>query len=183
MTLVPVGKGGSDRDYFRVTVPGRDPFILMRYGRFARGEQLLRRDRRFSPGDRCGGSRIFGHDPERGLLLMEDLGDEDLFAFRNAPWDLRRRLYEKTLAIVSRLHAFPPDRFPAGDIRLMPGFGAELYRWERDYFREQCVTEDLRHQPDSDAEEEALETELGALAGASWKRPRRLFTAISSPKT
>ena len=31
--LAPVGHGGSDRDYFRVTIPGRDPFILMRYGR------------------------------------------------------------------------------------------------------------------------------------------------------
>ncbi len=57
MTLVPVGQGGSDRDYFRVTIPGRDPFILMRYGRFARGEHILRRDRRFSPENRRGGSR------------------------------------------------------------------------------------------------------------------------------
>ena len=83
--------------------------------------------------------QVFGHDPEKGLLLMEDLGDEDLFTYRNAPWDLRRRLYEKTLTMVSRLHAFPPGRFPSGDIRLMPAFGPELYRWERDYFREHCV--------------------------------------------
>ena len=106
---------------------------------------------------------VLGHDPRRGLLLMEDLGDEDLFTCRNAPWDLRRRLYEKTLAIVSRLHAFPPGCFPSGDIRLMPGFGTELYRWERDYFREQCVSKTCGIRL-TGGEDEELETELAALA-------------------
>jgi hypothetical protein len=161
--LAPVGQGGSDRDYFRVTVPGRDPFILMRYGRLREENNLYAAIAGFLRGINVAVPEIFGHDPERGLLLMEDLGDEDLFALRNAHWDLRRRYYEKTLAMVSRLHAFPPGHFPAGDILLMPGFGPELYRWERDYFREHCVKKTCGIRLTGE-EEEALEEELGTLA-------------------
>ena len=161
--LVPVGRGGSDRDYFRVTIPGRDPFILMRYGHSHEENHYYAAIASFLRGIGVAVPDVIGHDPRRGLLLMEDLGDEDLFTCRNAPWELRRRLYEKTLAIVARLHAFPPGCFPAGDIRLMPGFGTELYRWERDYFRKHCVSRtcDIRLTGGEDGE---LETELAALA-------------------
>ena len=33
VTLTPVGKGGSDRAYFRVAAAGWPPAVLMRYGR------------------------------------------------------------------------------------------------------------------------------------------------------
>ena len=161
--LVPAGRGGSDRDYFRVTIPGRDPFILMRYVHSREENIYYAAIAGFLRGIGVAVPDVLGHDPRRGLLLMEDLGDEDLFTCRNAPWDLRRRLYEKTLAIVSRLHAFPPGCFPSGDIRLMPGFGTELYRWERDYFREQCVSKTCGIRL-TGGEDEELETELAALA-------------------
>ncbi|MDP1990817.1 MAG: phosphotransferase [Syntrophales bacterium] len=170
MTLAPVGRGGSDRDYFRVTIPGRDPFILMRYGRLREENSLYAAIAGFLREIGVAVPEILGHDPQRGLLLMEDLGNEDLFTNRNAPWDLRRRLYEKTLATVSRLHAFPPGRFPSRDIRLMSGFGPELYRWERDYFREHCVTKTCGICL-TGKDEEALEAELEALAGRLLETP------------
>jgi aminoglycoside/choline kinase family phosphotransferase/choline kinase len=163
MTLVLVGQGGSDRDYFRVTISGRDPFILMRYGRVREENSIYAAVAGFLQGIGVAVPEIFGHDPERGLLLMEDLGDEDLFTNRNAPWELRRRLYEKTLAIVSMLHAFSSESLPARDIRLMPGFSPELYRWERAYFREHCVYKTCGISLTVE-EDEALETELGGLA-------------------
>ena len=170
MTLVPVGQGGSDRDYFRVTLPGRDPFILMRYGRLREENNLYAAIAGFLRGIGVAVPEILGHDPQRGFLLMEDLGDEDLFTFRNAPWDRRRRLYEKILAAVSMLHSFPPGRFPAAEIRLMPAFGPELYRWERDYFREHCVAKTCGIRLTGE-EDEALETELEALAQRSGHDP------------
>jgi hypothetical protein len=163
VTLAPVGQGGSDRDYFRVTIPGRDPIVLMRYGRLREENNLYAAIAGFLRGIGVAVPEIFGHDPQRGLLLMEDLGDEDLFALHNAPRDRRRRLYEKTLAAVSMLHAFPPESFPARDIRLMPAFGPELYRWERDYFREHCVYKTCGIRLAGE-EDEALEAELGGLA-------------------
>ena len=46
----------------------------------------------------------------------------------------------------------------------MPGFSPELYRWERDYFREQCVGKVCGIVLGA-AEGDALERELAALAG------------------
>ena len=171
--LVPVGRGGSDRDYFRVTAAGRDPLILMRYGRLREENTAYAAIAVFLRGIGVAVPEILGHDPERGLLLMEDLGDEDLFAYRNAPWDFRRLLYEKALTMISRLHAYPPSGVPSAGIRLMPGFSPELYRWERDYFREECVTKTCGICL-TDRESHALETELDALARSLLKMPQVL---------
>ena len=103
---------------------------------------------------------------------MEDLGDTDLYALRDAPWPVRRGLYEKTLALAAKMHAFPLNRLPAG-LRLMPGFDAKLYRWERDYFREHCVRNVCRIDL-CDAGSDALEMELSALAGRLLETPLSL---------
>ena len=83
--------------------------------------------------------RILAHDPDKGFLLMEDLGDLDLWTFRNAPWETRQKYYHDTLDIVFRLHAFPTQDFPSEKVPLTAGFGPELYRWERSYFLENFV--------------------------------------------
>jgi aminoglycoside/choline kinase family phosphotransferase len=100
---------------------------------------------------------------------MEDLGDTDLYALRAAQWPIRRDLYEKTLALAAKMHAFSPDRLPAG-LRLVPGFDAGLYQWERDYFREECVRNVCRVEL-SAGEEYALEAELSALAARLLSQP------------
>jgi aminoglycoside/choline kinase family phosphotransferase len=162
IVLIPVGRGGSDRGYYRVAACGHDPVVLMRYGRLREENNHYAGIASFLREIGVSVPALLGHDSEQGLLLMEDLGDEDLFALRDAPGDLRRGLYEKTLALAALLHAFEPGRVPAS-VRLMPGFGPELYRWERDYFREQCLQKVCRLDL-SASEEEALETELAALA-------------------
>ncbi len=162
LTLAPVGRGGSDRNYFRGIVSGRDPFILMRYGRLREENNYYAGIARFLREIGVSVPAVLGHDPERGLLLMEDLGDVDLFALRDAPAEFRRDLYAKTLRLAALLHAFPPERLPAG-LHLMPGFGPELYRWEQDYFREQCVGK-VGGIALSAEEGEALEMELAVLA-------------------
>jgi aminoglycoside/choline kinase family phosphotransferase len=95
---------------------------------------------------------------------MEDLGDRDLWSFKNEPWETRQTLYRKTLAIVHRLHAFPEKDFPINRVRLMEGFGPDLYRWERNYFRDHFVKGVCGIAREASLEQE-LETELAALAG------------------
>ncbi len=172
IVFTPVGRGGSDRDYCRVAACGRDPVILMCYGRLREENNYYAGIAGFLKEIGVAVPALIGHDPERGLLLMEDLGDEDLFALRDAPGELRRGLYEKTLVLAARLHAFKPGRLPAS-VRLMPGFGPELYRWERDYFREQCLRKVCRLDL-SASEEVALETELAALARRLLETPPAL---------
>ncbi|MDO9228855.1 MAG: phosphotransferase, partial [Syntrophales bacterium] len=161
--LAQVGKGGSDRNYFRVSAAGGRPVILMRYGRMYEENDLYAAVASFLRGIGVTVPAIYGHDPERRLILMEDLGDRDLYALRDAPWEVRRGLYEKTLALAAKMLSFSLDRLPAG-LRLMPGFDANLYRWERDYFREHCVRNVCRIDLAA-AEGEALEAELSVLAG------------------
>ena len=47
---------------------------------------------------------IYFHDASEGLIWMQDLGDEDLWSWRKAPWERRRPLYESALFEVSKLH-------------------------------------------------------------------------------
>jgi hypothetical protein len=159
---VPIGKGGSDRAYFRVAASGSPPAVLMRYGRMYEENDLYAPIASFLKEIGVTVPTIHGHDPERRLILMEDLGERDLYVLRDAPWKVRRSLYEKTLALAAKLHAFPLERLPAG-LSLMPGFDASLYQWERDYFREECVRNVCRIDLGV-AENDALETELSALA-------------------
>jgi NDP-sugar pyrophosphorylase family protein/aminoglycoside/choline kinase family phosphotransferase len=161
--LLPVGKGGSDRDFFRVAAAGTAPVILMHYGRMYAENDLYAGIDSFLQGVGVRVPAIYGHDTERRVILMEDLGDTDLYALRGAPWEVRRPLYEKVLALAVKMHAFSPDRLPEG-LCLMPGFDAALYRWERNYFREECVRNGCRINLDA-AEDGSLETELSTLAG------------------
>ncbi|MDP2838859.1 MAG: phosphotransferase, partial [Syntrophales bacterium] len=167
--LAQVGKGGSDRNYFRVSAAGGRPVILMHYGRMYEENDLYAAVASFLRGIGVTVPAIYGHDPERRLILMEDLGDRDLYALRDAPWEVRRGLYEKTLALAAKMLSFSLDCLPAG-LRLMPGFDANLYRWERDYFREHCVRNVCRIDLAA-AEGEALEAELSALAGRLLSTP------------
>lgn len=85
--------------------------------------------------------RIIAHDPVQGFIVMEDLGDADLWSFRDAPWITRSMYYRKTLIIAQRLHSFPIQDFPVGKIALMEAFSPALYRWERNYFLENFVSD------------------------------------------
>jgi len=172
IALIPVGKGGSDRDFFRVVAAGRPPVILMRYGRMYEENDGYAAVASFLRGIGVTVPEICSHDPERRLILMEDLGDTDLYALRGAPWEVRCDLYEKALALAAKLHAFSPDRLPTG-LSLMPGFDANLYRWERDYFREHCVRNVCRIDL-AGGDDEALEAELSALAGRLLSTPPAL---------
>jgi N-acetylmuramate 1-kinase len=83
--------------------------------------------------------RLIGSDPARCLILMEDLGDTDLWSLRDASRETRRTPYQKTLTMIHRLHSFPEKKFPSSRVRLMESFSPDLYRWERNYFREHFV--------------------------------------------
>ncbi len=48
--------------------------------------------------------KIYFHDPEEGLIWMQDLGHDDLWAYRAEPWEIRRPLYEAALTEVARMH-------------------------------------------------------------------------------
>jgi aminoglycoside/choline kinase family phosphotransferase len=108
--------------------------------------------------------RMLRHEPAGCLMVIEDLGESDLWSFRETPWESRSVLYQKTITIAHRLHSFPKNDFPSGRVRLMEGFGPHLYRSEREYFKEHFVREVSKIKLGPSFERE-LEAELSAVAG------------------
>ena len=161
--LFPIEGRGSDRSFFRLRWNGRDSAILVHYDP-GRVENIYYADiAAFLREIDVPVPRLVRHDPTECLIIMEDLGDTDLWSFRKTPWETRRALYQKTLVIAHRLHSFPKNDFPSGRVRLMEGFGPHLYLWERDYFRGHFIQGvcKIKLGPSFDRD---LEAELSALA-------------------
>jgi len=163
LKISPLEGRGSDRTFFRLKWNRKDSAILVHYDPkrientyYADVAVFLREINVPVP-------RLIRHDPAVCLIVMEDLGETDLWSFRKTPWETRRALYQKTLAIVHRLHSFPKDDFPSGRVSLMEGFGPDLYRWERDYFKDHFVRDvcGIKLGPSFERE---LEEELSSLA-------------------
>jgi aminoglycoside/choline kinase family phosphotransferase len=162
--LSPLQGRGSDRTFYRLKWGRKNSAILVHYDP-KRVENAYYADiaaflRDIDVPAPC----LIRHDPIRCLIVMEDLGDTDLWSLRKTSWENRRVLYEKTLAIVHRLHSFPGKDFPSDRVRLMQGFGLDLYRWERDYFGDHFVRDVCGIELDPSFQLE-LEAELLALAG------------------
>jgi hypothetical protein len=163
LALRSLGGRGSDRTYFRVRWNPGGSAILVHYDPKRVENGYYPDIALFLEEIRIPVPHLLRHDPVACLIVMEDLGDTDLWAMRGAPRETRHALYRKTLAAVHRLHAFPVADFPSDGPRLMEGFGPALYRWERDYFRTHLVRDvcgiDLGLRAG-----QALEDELSALA-------------------
>jgi aminoglycoside/choline kinase family phosphotransferase len=137
--LSPLEGRGSDRTFFRLRWNQKDSAILIHYdpkrveNTFYADIAVFLRDINVPV------PRLIRHDPTVCLIAMEDLGDTDLWSLRKKPWETRRTLYQKTLTIARRLHSFPEKGFPSDRVKLMETFGPDLYRWERDYFKDHFV--------------------------------------------
>lgn len=161
--LSPLSGRGSDRSYFRLKWNGGGSAILAHYDP-KRTENAYFADIAAFLGEiHVPVPQMIRHDPAACLIVMEDIGDTDLWSLRETPWESRLSLYRKTITIVHRLHSFPEKEFPSGRVKLMEGFGPALYRWERDYFREHFVREFCTIEIEPRFERE-LESELSALA-------------------
>jgi len=161
--LTPFKGRGSDRTFFRLKWNRKDSAILVHYDP-KRVENLYYADiAGFLRDINIPVPHLIRHDPARCLILMEDLGDIDLWSFKNAPWETRRTLYQKTLIITHKLHSFPEKDFPFDRVRLMDSFSLDLYRWERDYFRNHFISDVCRIELEPSFGSE-LEVELSNLA-------------------
>lgn len=137
--ISPIEKGGSDRKFYRIRVSREQSIILVKYSceqaenrRYVEIAQFLAEQGVHAP-------KIYFHDPAEGLIWIEDLGERDLWSYREESWPVRRAFYKSALTEVARLH-----RVSAADSeeirRDLPAqFDAALYRWEQSYFFENCL--------------------------------------------
>jgi len=137
--LRPLEGRGSDRTFFRVTWNRGDSAILIHYDPKRLENTYYADIAAFLRDIQVPVPRMILHDLTASLIIMEDLGDKDLWSFNETSWDTRRILYQKTLVIIHRLHSFPENDFPSRRVSLMESFGLDLYRWERNYFKDHFV--------------------------------------------
>jgi N-acetylmuramate 1-kinase len=137
--ITPIEKGGSDRRFYRVRSSPERPLILVKYNLERAENRLYVQVAEFLAGHGIRAPKIYFHDPAEGLIWIEDLGETDLWSFRNESWPVRRALYESALDEIAKLHSLPHTA--ADEIRrdLPVAFDAALYRWEQQYFFENCL--------------------------------------------
>jgi aminoglycoside/choline kinase family phosphotransferase len=161
--LSPLEGRGSDRTFFRLKWNRKESAILVHYDP-KRVENTYYADiATFLREIGVPAPRLIRHHPAGCLIIIEDLGDTNLWSLRKTPWETRRTFYQKTLSIAHRLHSFPEKNFPSARVRFMEGFGPDLYRWERNYFRDHFVRDVCAIELDPTFERQ-LEAELSSLA-------------------
>lgn len=132
-----LAKGASVRRFARATTASGGPCVVCAHDGTRAENALygaLARTLRERAGLRV--PAVLGEDGP--ALLLEDLGDRDLLAAtreRDFPWEA----YASAIAQAARLHREGLDAAAAAGIALSAPFDAELYRWERDYFREHAL--------------------------------------------
>jgi aminoglycoside/choline kinase family phosphotransferase len=138
LKLEPIKKGGSDRAFFRVILPKNNRYIFMHYGTEVEENSFWSGINDFLTRLGISVPRIIAQDTARRFILMEDLGDVDLYSQASAPWKIRREYYFQALTQIHRLHSFAVKSLPA-DVQLSESYGPRLYKWEHDYFLENLV--------------------------------------------
>ncbi len=159
--LESIKKGGSDREFFRVSLPHGDSFIFMRYGDEVVENANWAGINQFMASMDINVPRIILRDIPRHFILIEDLGDVDLWSLRFEPWEERRNHYFQVLAQIHRLHSFDL-KSTSPDVQLSESYGPRLYKWEHNYFLENLAWEVCKIKLTS-ADAAKLNKELDAL--------------------
>src|SRR5438876_4063395 len=137
--IAPIEKGGSDRKFYRVLCSSEQSLILVKYNLEREENRHYVEIAQFLETHGIHAPRIYYHDTDEGLIWLEDLGEHDLFGYRNEPWLVRRAFYESALDEVRKLHQLPESVCIEMHQHLPAEFNAALYRWEQNYFFENCL--------------------------------------------
>jgi hypothetical protein len=137
--IEPVEKGGSDRRFYRIRLTADHSLILVKYGDQREENRHYVEIAEFLGALGVHVPKIYFHDAVERLIWMEDLGDRDLWSFRDKPWAERFPLYCGALDEILTIHSRGHLELSKGAVILQPGFDAELYRWEQGYFFENCL--------------------------------------------
>lgn len=136
--ITPLAEQGSGRRYARLS--GSDPGLSWIWCAYTRD----RPENAYSAAcaafmTRCGvnAPKTLLHTPETGELVFEDLGDVRLLDIDDP--DQRLKFLIQVIEQIARLHSQSPTVFKQFPLPLQEPFGARLYTWERNYFREETL--------------------------------------------
>src|SRR5437762_4823883 len=135
----PIEKGGSDRKFYRIHCSADQTLILAKYNLEREENRHYVQIAQFLTKNSIRVPEIYFHDPTEGLIWIEDLGKRDLYSYRDESWLVRRAYYESALDEIVKLHCLPEEARGAIQKNLPAAFDAALYRWEQNYFFENCL--------------------------------------------
>ena len=134
-----IEKGGSGRNFYRIHLSPTRSVVLVKYSSDQAENQRYVEIAEFLEKHHVRAPKIHFHDPEEGLIWVEDLGEHDLWSHRHEPWAERRLLYQSALAEAAKLHRIPETDSARFHLHLPPHFDADLYLWEQHYFFNYCL--------------------------------------------
>jgi len=137
--ISPIEKGGSGRKFYRIEFSPEQTVVLVKYAREQTENLRYVEIAEFLATHNVRAPKIYSHDPEEGLIWIEDLGENDLWSHREESWASLRLLYHSALEDVAKLHRIPHSEFEEFARHLAAQFDAALYLWEQHYFMEHCL--------------------------------------------
>ncbi len=137
--IAPIDKGGSGRKFYRIQFSPEQTVVLVKYTRDQAENQRYVEIAEFLADHNVRAPKIHFHDPEEGLIWIEDLGENDLWSHREESWPRRRLLYQSALEDIAKLHRIPVADSAKFRSHLPAQFDAALYLWEQHYFMEHCL--------------------------------------------
>src|SRR5437867_5838880 len=137
--ISPIQKGGSDRKFYRIYCSAEQMLILVKYDLEREENRHYVSIAKFLGRHGIRVPEIYFHDPDEGLIWLEDLGECDIYSYRQESWLVRRAFYESALDQIATLHALPESVCVEMKEHLPAEFDAELYRWEQNYFFKNCL--------------------------------------------
>jgi aminoglycoside/choline kinase family phosphotransferase len=137
--ISPIQKGGSDRKFYRIHCSPEQALILVKYNLEREENRHYVRIAKFLDERGIRVPKIYFHDPEEGLIWLEDLGECDLYTYREESWLVRRAFYESALDQIATLHGLPASVCIEMKQHLPAEFDSELYLWEQNYFFDNCL--------------------------------------------
>ncbi|MFN2622966.1 MAG: aminoglycoside phosphotransferase family protein [Chthoniobacterales bacterium] len=171
--ITPIEKGGSDRKFYRVRCSPEQTIILVKYNLEREENRHYVEIAEFLAAHKISAPKIYFHDPAEGLIWIEDLGKTDLCSHRDESWMVRRSFYESALGEIVKLHCLPDDETQTIRKSLPAEFDAALYRWEQNYFFENCLGRFFGVAPEELSKLASLDS-LGQIAEELARRPRVL---------
>jgi N-acetylmuramate 1-kinase len=173
INIAAIEKGGSDRKFYRVRSSPDQTLILVKYNLEREENRHYVEIAQFLEAHGIRAPKVYFHDPDEGLIWIEDLGEEDLFDHRRENWPVRCKFYQSALDEIAKLHQLPESICIEMRDHLPAEFNAALYRWEQSYFFENCLG---RYFKVDSQQLSALETlpALLEIAARLDRRPRNL---------
>src|SRR5215510_969795 len=137
--IAAIQKGGSDRKFYRIRCSAEQALILVKYNLEREENRHYVHIANFLSEHRIRVPEIYFHDADEALVWLEDLGERDLYSYRDESWLVRRAFYESALGQIATLHALREPVCIEMKQHLPAEFNSELYLWEQNYFFENCL--------------------------------------------